>query len=352
MFLRDVQVEEIQHRIDVEVLGEEDLRVTFGSMLAVATIESYYDDAFVQLRNQLLQRCNGLITREFLRAERWLEFTLQRLSEVVTAETKFRASIEALETRGRCDMDVRQLRLETLVIQGTQGTIVEVEELEREVRFHVIVFDEVAVREALAEQELDDFAAATVKMNKRRERQRQEQLALFDKEQIARWQIRDAEESPRLEIENSMQSLGALLYGLLQWRLIVAETNIRFDVEHDEDRVFHDIIAGRVEYVAVDADVAAPIMLPASEPLPPMKLPERERQHDDHTTFVAVAIDVAAESLRIEKQLSSQQHCASLSHSVLSSLPPVQPDRLASVPPPIRLTEVEVAAMWASLNRS
>lgn len=350
-----------------------------------SSVTSFYDGAFVRLRKQLLEDSSDLVTRRFLRAERWLEYTLQHLCDLVIREAKIRSSLEALETRERCSMDVHALRLQALVDEGTQGTIIEVEELEREVRYRVLLFEEVADRESLEEATFDDRISTRVREARRCERELHARLALCDEEGNARWNIAEAEHEPRFVLSRQLEHDTDQLFGLLRWRVIVKETDLRYSIEHEEEDARQACVASQPSLLWSLATANASEAPSAAIPSDGTSRAANERTGSDApanaefsstrvavtgtargepaSDFVRLAALVAADSLQIERcadpasenDLSALRPAASL---VVSGGEESQPHSHVARSNPEddfsdcekRYTAVEVAALWNDLH--
>ena len=203
---------------------------------------------FHNARDKLLEaKYDRLVTRQFLREARWLDFTLRRIEMLVRAEAGVRERIEQLAAHEVAPFALVRLQLDVLVAQGTEGTPVHVEEVEREVRFRVITFDEISAREVLQMEKDADLASSQRREQGRHENERAARESFVSSEWFERYLVdRDYEVELTPMLETEMRERQRLLI-LHLWRVVLDESSGR------------DLILQSEEFIRTGRDAGAAV---------------------------------------------------------------------------------------------
>lgn len=232
----ELQRLECQLRVEV-CFSEEQARLDFSAGSPTCPppdTRAIFARVFERQRAELLiNKYDDLVTRQFLRDERWLEFTLLLLQGVNEDEAKVRDAIAVEEALAAAQFDLIAAHLALLCVQGTEGTVVYVEELEREVRFHGVCFDEVREREEIGQRFIDELGVVIAIEDRRREGFRRLFASLVDDEWQQRYSITEDEGVEFFPFEKAEAQARENVRSLLLWRVVVLECDVRLDLEND-----------------------------------------------------------------------------------------------------------------------
>lgn len=244
--VRDLQLLENDHRgalADDEIASRATIAQHHTSLCdpTVSTCpppdhDTFYASFLRRRGLELTEKYQGLITRHQIREARWTEYTTLMLREVVEDEAKARQQLLVDSMAPIPQLTLCHLQLQMVSAKGTEGTVIFVEETEREVRYHVVLFEQVAAYEALVEQELIERHAAQQATDNRLAREANDRGVLEAEECGARWTLEEQEDSERHPIHMLEPTARGHIYVLYLWRCVVQEANERIAMENGRRR--------------------------------------------------------------------------------------------------------------------
>ena len=186
-------------------------------------------------KRTIAAKTDGLVTRQTLRDEKWAEFTLRKIVALLLQEERARESLELEESPYTSFYTRWALQLERLVVEGTTGTVIHVEE------------SETPARQYIERQQLDNFNSITevdLVEGSRSHHMRLERERL-DAEEGDRGRVEVEEQVRRFELSEVYEVEWPLIWAeerearrnvtlLLLWRIVVEECDERLCIEASE----------------------------------------------------------------------------------------------------------------------
>lgn len=194
-------------------------------------LDHFYGAFLRRKRLELTEKYQDLITRQMLREDRWLEYTVLMIKELIENEAVARRAILIDSVADVPRFVLVHLQLQMISAQGTEGTVIYVEEMEREIRFRVMIFEEIEAYEFLVQQELDERAAAKAREVERLANEADARGIVGAAEWNARWLIeREEEKEFELQIPRVAEDRCRIIEMYL-WRVMQSEAQSRWDIE-------------------------------------------------------------------------------------------------------------------------
>lgn len=198
--------------------------------------KEFYASFLKRRRLELTEKYQNLITRQMLREERWLEYTVALMQDVVDKEAEERDRIVSASLQDIPRLTLCHAQLQMVSAQGTEGTVIFVEEMEREVRFRVMVFDEIAAYEELVAAEEVHRRESQEREAARLEAERDARGRIEAEEWNARWVVEREEEKYFYETVSGAPADRNRIYEMFLWRLMVQESEDRHALTCSEKR--------------------------------------------------------------------------------------------------------------------
>lgn len=203
-----------------------------GVYLCPAPVPAEFYASFLKRKRlELTEKYQDLVTRQMLREERWLEYTVALLQELVEEESVQRETllVESLQDIPR--LSLCHMQLQMVSAQGTEGTVIFVEEMEREIRFRVMIFEEVQTYELLVSSELSERALAKEREEERLANDADARGCVGAAEWNARWLLEREEEKAFEPLFGLVDEDRTRIASLLKWRIVCRESDARFAIE-------------------------------------------------------------------------------------------------------------------------
>ncbi|CUG87083.1 Hypothetical protein, putative [Bodo saltans] len=199
----------------------------------------FYASFLKRKRLELTEKYQDLITRQMLREERWLEYTVALLQELVEEETTQRAELLVRSLQDIPRLTLCHMQLQMVSAQGTEGTVIFVEEMEREIRFRVMIFEEVQAYETLVANEALSAANAKKRETNRLAEEHDARGCVGAAEWNARWLLEREEDAEFPQFDSLASKDRERITSLLTWRLVCLEADGRFAVENEWNRMLY-----------------------------------------------------------------------------------------------------------------
>jgi hypothetical protein len=193
----------------------------------------FYASFLKRKRLELTAKYQDLVTRQMLREERWLEYTVALLQELVEDESTQRAELLVASLQDIPRLTLCHMQLQMVSAQGTEGTVIFVEEMEREIRFRVMIFEEVQEYEALLSNEAVGCADAKRREEARLAEEHDARGCIGAAEWNARWLLEREEDSEFPHFGSLASQDRDRITSLLVWRMICQEADERFAIERE-----------------------------------------------------------------------------------------------------------------------
>ena len=233
--LHEVERDEVGDRVDIEA-EEERSRACVPSCRVPDDL--VYRAKLRAAKAHLLDGpvYRGLITRQFKREERLLEFFSELMRRLSVAEDESRVTLVTDERQAASSLDRYGVLLAYYATAGYDGTTISVETDERELREMRLVPDEAEAWLELQEEAEIDAELAGRASDSRRQHELDEMAVVCDEESIGRWHVTEAEDSERVDFERDFLESWRRLCRRLEWVIVTNEADARYAIEDAEQR--------------------------------------------------------------------------------------------------------------------